>query len=75
MDARYLALIPLSVACSDSRGNPNISLDVSVGPTFTLDVLPIGVMVYPGPAIQDNLADKGLGITVFDFLPGRTRSP
>lgn len=34
-----------------------------------LDVLPIGVVVFPGTGIQDNLADKAkkLGIPVFDF--------
>jgi len=36
-----------------------------------LDVLPIGVIVFPGTGIQDNLADKArkLGIPVFDFRP------
>ncbi len=34
-----------------------------------LDVLPIGVVVFPGTGIQDNLVDKArkLGIPVFDF--------
>ena len=34
-----------------------------------LDVLPIGVVVFPGTGIQDNLADKAkkLGLPVFDF--------
>lgn len=34
-----------------------------------LDVLPIGVVVFPGTGIQDNLADKArkLGIPLFDF--------
>lgn len=34
-----------------------------------LDVLPIGVVVFPGTGIQDNLADKAkkLGVPVFDF--------
>ena len=34
-----------------------------------LDVLPIGVMVFPGTGIQDNLADKAkkLGIPVWKF--------
>lgn len=34
-----------------------------------LDVLPIGLIVFPGTGIQDNLADKArkLGIPVFDF--------
>ena len=38
-----------------------------------LDVLPIGVIVFPGSGISDNLADKAkkLGIPVYDF---RTRS-
>ena len=37
-----------------------------------LDVLPIGVIVFPGTGIQDNLADKArkLGIPVFDFRKG-----
>ena len=36
-----------------------------------LDVLPIGVIVFPGTGIQDNLADKArkLGIPLFDFRP------
>lgn len=36
-----------------------------------LEVLPIGVIVFPGTGIQDNLADKArkLGIPVFDFRP------
>jgi hypothetical protein len=38
-----------------------------------LDVLPIGVMVFPGTGIQDNLADKArkLGIPVWRFGAGR----
>ena len=34
-----------------------------------LDVLPIGVIVFPGSGIQDNLADKAkkLGIPVWKF--------
>jgi hypothetical protein len=34
-----------------------------------LEVLPIGVIVFPGTGIQDNLADKArtLGIPVLDF--------
>jgi hypothetical protein len=37
-----------------------------------LEVLPIGVVVFPGTGIQDNLADKArkLGIPVFDFRKG-----
>ena len=37
-----------------------------------LDVLPIGVMVFPGTGIQDNLADKAkkLGIPVRKFASG-----
>ena len=37
-----------------------------------LDVLPIGVMVFPGTGIQDNLADKArkLGIPVWRFGAG-----
>ncbi|CAM5531443.1 hypothetical protein MAUB1S_08871 [Mycolicibacterium aubagnense] len=36
-----------------------------------LEVLPIGVIVFPGTGIQDNLADKArkLGIPIFDFRP------
>ncbi len=38
-----------------------------------LDILPIGVVVFPGTGIQDNLADKArkLGIPLFDFRPKR----
>ena len=38
-----------------------------------LDVLPIGVIVFPGSGISDNLADKAkaLGIPLFDFRKGR----
>lgn len=37
-----------------------------------LDVLPIGVIVFPGEGIQGNLADKArkLGIPLFDFRKG-----
>ncbi|MES2338749.1 MAG: DUF2493 domain-containing protein [Pseudomonadota bacterium] len=37
-----------------------------------LDVLPIGVIVFPGTGIQDNLADKArkLGIPLLDFRKG-----
>ena len=37
-----------------------------------LEVLPIGVMVFPGTGIQDNLADKArkLGIPVWRFGEG-----
>jgi YspA, cpYpsA-related SLOG family len=37
-----------------------------------LDILPIGVMVFPGTGIQDNLADKArkLGIPVWKFGTG-----
>ena len=36
-----------------------------------LDILPIGVIVFAGTGIQDNLADKArkLGIPLFDFRP------
>jgi hypothetical protein len=39
-----------------------------------LDALPIGVMVFPGTGIQDNLADKArkLGIPVWTFGGGGT---
>jgi hypothetical protein len=34
-----------------------------------LDVLPIGLVVFPGSGITDNLADKAkkLGIPLYDF--------
>ena len=37
-----------------------------------LDILPIGVIVFPGSGISDNLADKArkLGIPLFDFRKG-----
>ncbi|MBW9069964.1 hypothetical protein [Agrobacterium pusense] len=37
-----------------------------------LDILPIGVIVWPGTGIQDNLADKAkkLGIPVYRFEMG-----
>ena len=37
-----------------------------------LEVLPIGVMVFPGTGIQENLADKArkLGIPVWRFGEG-----
>jgi hypothetical protein len=37
-----------------------------------LDVLPIGVIVFPGNGINDTLADKArkLGIPLFDFRKG-----
>ncbi len=37
-----------------------------------LDVMPIGVIVFPGSGISDNLADKArkLGIPLFDFRKG-----
>jgi hypothetical protein len=37
-----------------------------------LNVLPMGVMVFPGTGIQDNLADKArkLGIPVWKFRAG-----
>ena len=39
-----------------------------------LEVLPIGVLVFPGTGIQDNFADKArrLGIPVWRFGPGGT---
>ncbi|MDO9490287.1 MAG: hypothetical protein Q7J32_18090, partial [Sphingomonadaceae bacterium] len=38
-----------------------------------LDVMPIGVVVFPGSGISDNLADKArkLGIPLFDFRERR----
>lgn len=40
--------------------------------TRCYDVLPIGVMVFPGTGIQDNLADKArkIGIPVWRFGTG-----
>ena len=40
-----------------------------------LDTLPIGVVVFPGTGIQDNLADKArkMGIPLFDFRVHRRR--
>ena len=37
-----------------------------------LETLPIGVVVFPGSGISDNLADKArkLGIPLFDFRKG-----
>ena len=37
-----------------------------------LDVLPIGVVVFPGAGTQDNLAGKTkkMGIPLFDFRKG-----
>ncbi len=37
-----------------------------------LDIMPIGVIVFPGSGISDNLADKArkLGIPLFDFRKG-----
>jgi len=37
-----------------------------------LDIMPIGVIVFPGTGIQDNFADKAkkLGIPLFDFRKG-----
>ncbi len=39
-----------------------------------LEALPIGLIVFPGSGITDNLADKarGLGIPLFDFRPRRS---
>lgn len=40
-----------------------------------LDTLPIGVIVFPGSGITDNLSDKArtMGIPLFDFRPKATR--
>jgi hypothetical protein len=40
-----------------------------------LDVLPVGVLVFPGNGIQENLADKAkkLGVPVLKFERGRDR--
>lgn len=42
-----------------------------------LEVLPIGVVVFPGTGIQDNLADKAreLGIKAFDFRKTTRTTP
>jgi hypothetical protein len=42
-----------------------------------LDVLPIGLVVFPGSGITDNLADKAqmLGIPLFDFRPAKPAPP
>ncbi len=42
-----------------------------------LDVLPIGVMVFPGTGIQNDLADKAkrLGIPVWRFDDGGAWAP
>jgi hypothetical protein len=36
-----------------------------------LDTLPIGLIVFPGSGITENLADKAraMGIPLFDFRP------
>ena len=41
-----------------------------------LDLLPIGVVVFPGSGISDNLADKAkvMGIPLFDFRGGPPRT-
>jgi YspA, cpYpsA-related SLOG family len=41
-----------------------------------LDVMPIGLVVFPGSGIVDNLADKArkLGIKLFDFRPAPAKS-
>ena len=41
-----------------------------------LDLLPIGVVVFPGSGISDNLADKAsvMGIPLFDFRGGPLRT-
>ena len=37
-----------------------------------LDIMPIGVIIFPGTGIQDNLADKAreMGIPVYRFGTG-----
>jgi hypothetical protein len=42
-----------------------------------LDVLPIGVMLFPGNGIQENLGDKArkLGIPVWKFGTGGASAP
>ena len=55
---------------------PNWTLHAKAAPfkrhDQMLDVLPIGVVVFPGTGIQDNLADKAkkMGIPLFDFRKG-----
>lgn len=41
-----------------------------------LDVLPIGLIVFPGSGITDNLADKArkLGIPLYDFRPRKAQT-
>ena len=40
-----------------------------------LDILPIGLVVFPGSGITDNLADKarGMGVPLYDFRPKATQ--
>ncbi len=74
-------------ACwADSRKVPQIAF----GPDFArhrnaapfkrndqlLDVLPIGLVVFPGSGISDNLADKArkLGIPLLDYRKGGGRA-
>ena len=42
-----------------------------------LETLPIGVVVFPGSGVNDNLADKArkLGIPLFDFRTAGAGAP
>lgn len=41
-----------------------------------IDILPIGLVVFPGSGITGNLADKArmLGVPLFDFRPKKERA-
>jgi hypothetical protein len=42
-----------------------------------LEAMPIGLVVFPGSGITDNIADKAkkLGIRLFDFRPAKAKTP
>lgn len=42
-----------------------------------LDTLPIGLIVFPGSGITDNLADKArqMGVPLYDFRPRKAGKP
>ena len=48
---------------------PSLAGAAAIGLDPVLDALPIGVVVFPGSGVTDNLADKArkLGIPLFDF--------
>jgi hypothetical protein len=74
--------VPSGIDLSAWTSERRLSLDQVAGWTTStapfkrndaiLDVLPIGIMVFPGTGIQDNLADKAkkLGIPVWRFGTG-----